>query len=80
MAVSKQPYEPEETEIEGLGLARVGQRVRHPKFGRGVIEGLYVFEDGTKTIRVNFRGVYGSKALYPQYASLKPQGRWWPWW
>lgn len=51
-------------------------RVRHPKFGRGVIEGLYVFEDGTKTIRVNFGGIHGSKALHPEYVSLKkPQGR-----
>ena len=80
MVVSKQPHEVEETEIEGLGQARLGQRVRHPKFGRGVIEGLYIFEDGTKIIRVNFGGVHGSKALHPQYALLKPQERWWQWW
>jgi hypothetical protein len=79
VAVSKVPHELEQAEVEGLGLARVGQRVRHPKFGRGVIEGLYIFEDGTMTVRVNFGGVHGSKALLPAYAKLKPQNTWWPW-
>jgi hypothetical protein len=81
VAVSKRPYEVEETEIEGLGLARVGQRVRHPKFGRGVIEGLFIFENGEKTVRVNFGGIHGSKALRPHYALLKPlKKNWWSWW
>ncbi len=72
MAVSKRPGEVDETEIDGLGRARVGQVVRHPKFGRGVIEGLFIYENGTKIIRVDFGGTRGSKALHPQYASLKP--------
>jgi hypothetical protein len=80
VGVSKQPYEVEETEIEGLGLARMGQRVRHPKFGRGVIKGLFIFENGTKTVRVNFEGIHRSKSLLPQYALLKPEGRRRPWW
>ena len=79
MAVSKVPHEVEQAEIEGLGLARVGQRVRHPEFGRGVIEGLYIFEDRTTTVRVNFGGIRGSKPLLPAYAKLKTQKKWWIW-
>jgi len=66
----------DETEIEGLGLARVGQLVRHPKFGRGVIEGLFVYENGTKIVSVDFGGIV--KGLHPQYASLTPlKKNWW---
>jgi hypothetical protein len=60
-----------ETEIEGLGLVRPGVKVVHPTFGKGVVEGLYLFADGTKTIRVRFRWWHGSKALLQEYAKLR---------
>jgi hypothetical protein len=67
----KEAKELSETEIEGLGLVRVGQKVVHPVFGAGVIEGLYLWGDGrTKTVRVLFRK-HGSKALAPEFAGLK---------
>jgi len=36
VAVSKRSEEVQETDIEGLGVVQVGQKVTHPKFGRGV--------------------------------------------
>jgi hypothetical protein len=67
----KEATEVPETEIEGLGLVRVGRKVIHPVFGAGIIEGLYIWGDGrTKTVRVLFRK-HGSKAFAPAYAGLK---------
>lgn len=79
LASSKDVREFEQAEIAGLGIARVGQRVRHPKFGLGVIECFYVYDDGTTTVRVKFRGLLGSKVLLPEHAKLKAPRKWWPW-
>jgi hypothetical protein len=38
VADSKQGTNVDEAEIEGYGFVEVGQKVAHPKFGRGVIE------------------------------------------
>jgi hypothetical protein len=70
VAVSKQGTKVDEAEIEGLGFVKAGQKVLHPKFGRGVIQSSYVYPDGTTTVWVNF-GSLGSKALLPKYAALR---------
>jgi hypothetical protein len=71
VAISKRAEEVQETDIEGLSTLQVGQTVSHPKFGRGVIEGLFIFSDGTKTVRVEFGGMHGSTALLQKHAQLK---------
>lgn len=53
--------------VEGLKL---GQRVRHPKFGRGVIIGYEGSGEKTR-IQVNFER-YGEKWLVQAYARLEP--------
>lgn len=70
MAASKQGKSVNEAEIDGLGFVKAGQKVLHPKFGRGVIVSFYVFPDGTTTVWVNF-GSLGPKALLPKYAALR---------
>jgi hypothetical protein len=64
---SKQGRTVEQAEIEGLGLVKAGQKVLHPKFGRGVIESFFLFDEGTITVRVNFPS-HGPKALLQKYA------------
>lgn len=59
-----------EMEIEGLGILRTGDKVKHPVFGKGIVEEGYVWESGERTIRVLFKK-NGSKALVPEYANLK---------
>jgi hypothetical protein len=70
VAASKQGTSLYEAEIEGLGFLKAGQKVIHPKFGRGEIASFYVFPDGTTTVWVNF-GSHGRKALLPKYAALR---------
>jgi hypothetical protein len=70
VAASKQGTKVDEAEIEGLGFVRAGQKVLHPKFGRGVIESFFVYRDGTTTVWVNFDS-HGPKALLPKYAALR---------
>ena len=60
----------EEMDVEGLGTLRTGDKVKHPRFGKGVVEEGYVFSSGERTIRVLFDD-HGSKALVPEYAKLK---------
>jgi len=60
----------EEMDVEGLGTLRTGDKVKHPMFGKGVVEEGYVFSSGERTIRVLFDD-HGSKALVPEYAKLK---------
>lgn len=69
MAGSKQGRTVQEAEIEGLGVVKAGRKVRHPKFGVGVIESFFVSDDGTTTVWVNFSS-HGPKSLLPKYASL----------
>jgi hypothetical protein len=66
----KEPKIVDEMELEGLGLVRPGGKVKHPSLGRGVVEELYLFPDGTKTIRVRF-WLRGSKVLAPEFARLR---------
>lgn len=70
MAQSKEGQTLQEAEIEGLGLVKAGQAVKHPKFGRGVIESFFRYDEGTTTVWVNFAS-HGRKALLPKYASLE---------
>ena len=70
MAVSQQGKKVAEADIEGLGRVKAGQQVVHPKFGRGVIESFFLYDEGTLTIWVNF-ATHGPKALSPKYAALK---------
>lgn len=59
-----------EMEVEGLGVLRTGDKVKHPIFGKGVIEEGYIWESGERTIRDLF-DKHGSKALVPEMAKLK---------
>lgn len=70
MAVSQQGKKVAEADIEGLGRVKAGQQVVHPKFGRGVIESFFLYDEGALTIWVNF-ATHGPKALLPKYAALK---------
>jgi hypothetical protein len=70
VAKSKQGRTVEQAKIEGLGLVKAEQKVVHPKFGRGVIESFFLYDEGTITVWVNFPS-HGSKALLPKYASLE---------
>jgi hypothetical protein len=70
VAKSKQGRTVEEAEIEGLGVVKAGQKVLHPKFGPGVIESIFRYDEGTTTVWVTFP-THGPKALLPKYASLK---------
>jgi hypothetical protein len=70
VAKSKQGRTVDQAEIEGLGVIKAGQKVRHPKFGRGVIESFFLYDEGTITVWVNFPS-HGPKALMPKYASLE---------
>lgn len=56
-------------EIESIGLVTPGLKVSHPMFGLGVVEELFEFDTGEKTIRVNFEK-FGSKALVPEFGRL----------
>lgn len=59
-----------EMEVEGLGVLRTGDKVKHPIFGKGVIEEGYIWESGERTIRDLFDKQV-SKALVPEMAKLK---------
>ena len=59
-----------EMEIEGIGILRTGDKVKHPQFGKGVVEEGYIWSTGERSIRVLF-DKHGSKALVPEYANLK---------
>lgn len=61
------PHHVDETEIEGL---RLGQRVRHPKFGEGVILN-YEGKGAHARVEVKFRDD-GTKWLVLAYANLVP--------
>jgi len=61
------PHHVDETEIEGLSL---GQRVRHPKFGEGVILN-YEGKGAHARVEVKFRDD-GTKWLVLAYANLVP--------
>ncbi|MFI4955011.1 MAG: DNA helicase II [Gammaproteobacteria bacterium] len=61
------PHHVDETEIEGLSL---GQRVRHPKFGEGVIVN-YEGKGAHARVEVKFRDD-GTKWLVLAYANLVP--------
>lgn len=63
-----------EMETEGLGVLKSGDKVKHPVFGKGVVEAGYVWDSGERTIRVLFK-THGSKALVPEYANLSRR-RW----
>jgi hypothetical protein len=63
-----------EMEIAGLGTLRTGDKVKHPVFGKGVVEEGYVWASGERTIRVLFKK-HGSKPLVPEYAKLERR-RW----
>lgn len=74
MTSKKESHPVPQMEIEGLGLVTPGMKVKQPVLGRGVVEELALWADGTCTIRVNFkRG--GSKWLHPAHARLKRS--WW---
>ena len=64
-----------EMEVDGLGLVRTGDKVKHPVFGKGVVEEGYIWASGERTLRVHF-DKHGSKALVPEIAKLKRR-RWW---
>lgn len=72
MAASKKGHDAVEAEIDGLGLARAGQRVVHPKFRGGVIERFFVYDSGLITVLVSF-DIHGPKWLDPKFASLKAE-------
>jgi len=74
MNKKKEPQSVNELEIEGLGIVRTGDKLKHPVFGRGVAEEMYIWESGECTIRVLFKK-HGSKALVPEFANLKRR-RW----
>lgn len=61
------PHQMEESQIEGL---RLGQRVRHPKFGEGVIVN-YEGKGAHARVEVKFR-TDGTKWLVLAYANLEP--------
>jgi hypothetical protein len=73
MAAKKESKPVPEMEIEGLGLVKPGMKVKQQILGRGVVEELALWADGTRTIRVRFRS--GSKWLAPEFAKLKRS--WW---
>ena len=73
MAAKKESTSVSEMEIEGLGLVKPGMKVKQQILGRGVVEELALWADGTQTIRVKFRS--GSKWLAPEHAKLKRS--WW---
>jgi hypothetical protein len=73
MAAKRESTLVSEMEIEGLGLVRPGMKVKQKVLGRGVVEELALWSDGTRTIRVKFRS--GSKWLAPEFAKLKTS--WW---
>ncbi len=73
MSSKKEPRNIDQLEVVGLGIAEPGKKVKHPMFGKGIIEELFEYPDGTNTIRVQFQK-HGSKALVPEYANL--QSRW----
>ena len=71
-ALPKRRADPEPVDDEPAGL-RLGQRVRHPKFGEGVVltyEGVGVHA----RVQVNFEAA-GSKWLVVAYANLAPVSR-----
>ena len=71
-ALPKRRTDPEPVDDEPAGL-RLGQRVRHPKFGEGVVltyEGVGVHA----RVQVNFEAA-GSKWLVVAYANLAPVSR-----
>jgi hypothetical protein len=70
VARSKQGRSVQEAEIEGLGIVKAGQKVRHPTFGHGVIESFFLYDEGPTTVWVDFPS-HGRKALLPKYASLQ---------
>lgn len=70
MTKKKEPPPVYEMEIEGLGVVKTGDKLKHPVFGKGVAEEMYIWESGERVIRVLFND-YGSKALVPEYAKLK---------
>jgi hypothetical protein len=70
MPSKKEATEVNEMEIQGLGILRTGDKVKHPFFGKGVVEEGYIWETGERTIRVLFDN-HGSKALAPEFANLK---------
>jgi hypothetical protein len=70
MNSKKEAHPVSQVEIEGLGLITPGVKVKQPVLGRGVVEEIALWADGTYTIRVNFkRG--GPKWLHPGHARLK---------
>ena len=65
-SVSRPAYKPED---DASGELRLGQRVAHPKFGKGVVL-RYEGEGAHARVQVNFSGV-GSKWLVLAYAKLQ---------
>ena len=74
MPGKKDAKEVNEMDVQGLGTLRTGDKVKHPVFGKGVVEEGYVWESGERIIRVMFQK-YGSKPLVPEYAKLERR-RW----
>jgi hypothetical protein len=73
MSAKKESKLVPEIEIEGLGLVKPGMKVKQKILGRGVVEELALWSDGTRTIRIKFRS--GSKWLAPEFAKLETS--WW---
>ncbi len=70
MSKRTEPQTVNELEIDGPGIVKTGDRLKHPHFGKGVAEEMYIWESGERTIRALFRK-HGPKALVPELANLK---------
>ncbi len=70
MGTSKTPVEMPEMTIDDLGTVAVGEWLVHPTFGRGVVEGLYLYKDGTKIVRLKF-AKHGSKGFAPEFVRFE---------
>ena len=70
MGNKQKPQSVNELEIDGLGIVKTGDKLKHSLFGKGVAEEMYIWDSGERTIRVLF-DKHGSKALVPEFAKLK---------